>query len=161
MRRIADSANITVGNIYRYFENKEALFNAVLAPAQRAIDDLESFDKTLHITQIETKKEANAPVTYVMNLLRPYTRAIFILIFNSQVPPHQNVKIQLERLVIGKIKENYPGVFQDYFLKVVASSFIQALFVVFRENINDIKKIQDMLVQLVVFYFRDVNNRLF
>jgi hypothetical protein len=33
--------------------------------------------------------------------------------------------------------------------------------VVFRENVNDIKKIQDMLVQLVVFYFRDVNNRLF
>jgi hypothetical protein len=69
--------------------------------------------------------------------------------------------MQLETLVIGKIRENYPGVFQDYFLKVVSSSFIQALFVVFKENVNDVKKIQDMLVQLIVFYFRDVSNRLF
>jgi AcrR family transcriptional regulator len=161
MRRIADSANITVGNIYRYFENKEALFNAVLMPAQRAIDDLESFDKKLHITHIETQKEANQIVTYVMNVLRPYTREIFIMIFNSKGTHYQKVKMQLEQLVTGKIKENFPGVFQDYFLKVIASSFIQALFVVFRENVNDVKKIQDMLVQLIVFYFRDINNRLF
>ncbi|MBU1144955.1 MAG: TetR/AcrR family transcriptional regulator [Firmicutes bacterium] len=161
MRRIADSANITVGNIYRYFENKEALFNAILLPAQQAIDDLESFDQKLHITHIETPKEANQIVTYVMNVLRPYTKEIFIMIFNSSGTHYHQVKNQLESLVINKIKEYYPGKFNDYFLKVVASSFIQALFVVFRDNVNDAKKIQEIIVQLIVFYFRDVNNRLF
>lgn len=161
MRRIADSAGITVGNIYRYFENKEALFNSVLLPAQKAIDDLESFDKKLHITHIENQKEATQIVTYVMNVLRPYTKEIFIMIFNSNGTHYHQVKNQLESLVVTKIKEYYPGLFQDYFLKVVAASFIQALFVVFKDNVNDIKKIQDMVVQMIVFYFRDVQNRLF
>ncbi|MBU0997230.1 MAG: TetR/AcrR family transcriptional regulator [Firmicutes bacterium] len=161
MRRIADSANITVGNIYRYFENKEALFNAVLLPAQNAINDLESFDRKLHITQIESKKEADQIVTYVMNVLRPYTKEIFIMIFNSNGTHYHQVKNQLELLVVNKIREYFPGKFEDYFLKIVASSFIQALFVVFKDNVNNMEKIQDMVVQLIVFYFRDVNKRLF
>jgi AcrR family transcriptional regulator len=161
MRRIADSAGITVGNIYRYFENKEALFNSVLLPAQKAIDDLESFDKKLHITHIENQKEATQIVTYVMNVLRPYTKEIFIMIFNSNGTHYHQVKNQLETLVVTKIREYYPGLFQDYFLKIVSASFIQALFVVFKDNVNDVKKIQEMVVQLIVFYFRDVQNRQF
>jgi AcrR family transcriptional regulator len=161
MRRIADCAGITVGNIYRYFENKKALFNDVLLPAQKAIDDLGSFDQKLHITHIETQKEATQIVTYVMNVVRPYTKEIFIMIFNSDGTHYHEVKSQLESLVVARIKEYYPGLFQEYFLKVVASSFIQALFVVFKDNVNDVKKIQEMIVQLIVFYFRDIQNRQF
>ncbi len=161
MRRIADSANITVGNIYRYFDNKEALFNAILLPAQEAIDDLESFDRKLHITHIDTMKEATQIVTFVMNVLKPYTKEIFIMIFNSTGTHYHQVKSQLESLVINKIKEFYPGRFNDYFLKIISFSIIQALFVVFKDNVNDVKKIQDTVIQLIVFYFRDINNRLF
>ena len=161
LRRIAESAGITVGNIYRYFENKEALFNAVLMPAQIAIDDLGFFDKKLHITHIENQKEATQIVTYVMNVIRPFTKQIFIIIFNSNGTHYHKVKNQLETLVVTKIKEFYPGVFKDYFLKVVAASFIQALFIIFKDNIDDVKKIQDMILQLIVFYFRDIQNRQF
>lgn len=161
MRRIADSANITVGNIYRYFENKEALFNAVLMPAQRAIDDLESFDKKLHITHIENQKEANQLVTYVMNVMRPYIREVYIMIFNANGTHYNHVKNQLETLVVNKVREFYPNVFPDYLLKVVSSSFIQSVFAVIKDNVNDVKRIQEVLTQLVVYFFRDVNNRLF
>jgi len=161
MRRIADHANITVGNIYRYFENKEALFNSILLPAQNAINDLESFDRKLHITHIDSLKDATQIVTYVMNVLRPYTKEIFIMIFNSNGSHYHQVKNQLERLVVNKMREFYPGKFDEYFMKIIAASFIQALFVVFKENVNDVEKIQDMIIQLIVFYFRDVNNRLF
>ena len=68
MRRIADSANITVGNIYRYFENKEALFNAVLSPAKRAIDDLESFDKKLQALP-DRPARATRPTRWIKTLL--------------------------------------------------------------------------------------------
>ncbi len=161
MRRIADSANITVGNIYRYFENKEALFNAVLAPAKRALDDLESFDTKLHTTRVENQNNATQIPTFVVNVLSKKTREIFIMIFNANGSHYQQVKSQLESLVVTKVKEFFPGMFSDYFLKIVAASFIQALFVVFKDNVNDIKKIQDMIVQLIVFHFRDLSNRLF
>jgi len=161
MRKIADSANITVGNIYRYFDNKEALFNAVLFPAQQAIDDLGSFDQKLHITHIDSMKDATQIVTYVMNVLKPYMKEIFIMIFNSTGTHYHQVKTQLEMLVITKIREYYPGKFNDYLLKIIAYGFIQSLFVVLKENVNDVKKVQDTVIQMIVFFFRDINNRLF
>lgn len=161
MRRISDSANITVGNIYRYFENKEALFNAVLMPAQIALNDLESFDRKLHITHIETKRDAEQIVTYVMNVLRPYTKELYIMIFNSNSTYYLQVKNQLELLVVNKIREFNPGKFDNYFIRVVASSFITTLFTVFKDNVEDMDTVQSMMIDLMVFFFRDLKTRLF
>ena len=71
MRRIADRANITVGNIYRYYRNKETLFKEILLPAERAIDDLESFDQLLNITSVKSMDNVNQIVTFVMSVLKP------------------------------------------------------------------------------------------
>ena len=38
MRKIAQGADMTVGNLYRYFENKDDLINQIIEPAMRAID---------------------------------------------------------------------------------------------------------------------------
>ena len=40
MRRIAFHCNMTAGNLYRYFKNKEQLIFAAVFPAYREIDDL-------------------------------------------------------------------------------------------------------------------------
>lgn len=161
MRRIADNANITVGNIYRYYKNKEELFNEILLPAQRAIDDLESFDKKLHVTKIDSQEDVNQLVQYVVNVLKPYTREVFIMIYNSEGTHYQQVKAQLEKLVVSKINDFYPRHFDRYFLTVLSQSFIQAVFHVFKENVNNIRKIQEYISQLVVYFFRDMENRMF
>lgn len=161
MRRIADSSNITVGNIYRYYRNKEELFNEILLPAQRAIDDLESFDKKLHVTKIDSEEDVDQLVQYVINVLKPYTREVFIMIYNSEGTHYQQVKSQLEKLVVSKINDYFPRQFDRYFLSVLAQSFVQAVFHVFRENVNNIRKIQDYITQLVVYFFRDMDKRMF
>jgi AcrR family transcriptional regulator len=38
MRQIAKGAGVTVGNLYRYFENKEAIYDAIIRDVIRAID---------------------------------------------------------------------------------------------------------------------------
>ena len=161
MRRIADNANITVGNIYRYYQNKEQLFNEILLPAQRAIDDLESFDKKLHVTRIDSEEDVNQLVQYVINVLKPYTREVFVMIYNSEGTHYQQVRSQLEKLVVNKVNSYYPRQFDRYFLTVLAQSFIQAIFNVFKENVNNIRKIQEYISQLVVYFFRDIDKRLF
>lgn len=40
MRNIANKSNITVGNLYRYFKNKEELNRFIVAPALKKIGDL-------------------------------------------------------------------------------------------------------------------------
>jgi AcrR family transcriptional regulator len=161
MRRIADNANITVGNIYRYYKNKEELFNEILLPAERAIDDLESFDRKLHVTRIDSEEDVNQLVQYVINVLKPYTREVFIMIYNSEGTHYQKVKAQLEKLVVDKINSFYPRQFDRYLLTVLAQSFVQAVFHVFKENVNNIRKIQEYISQLVVYFFRDMDKRMF
>jgi AcrR family transcriptional regulator len=161
MRRIADKANITVGNIYRYYKNKETLFKEILLPAERAIDDLERFDKELNVKQIKTIEDVNQLVNYTMNVLKPYTREIYIMTLDSSGAHYLKIKAQLENLVINKINEYYPKRFDRYFLKIIATSFVLAIFQIFRENINNIRRIQEMVSQAVAFYFREVDTRLF
>ncbi len=161
MKRIADNANITVGNIYRYYKNKEELFNEILLPAERAIDDLESFDQKLHVTRIDSQDDVNQLVQYVINVLKPYTREVFIMIYNSEGTHYQKVKNQLEELVVDKINNFYPRQFDRYLLTVLAQSFVQAIFHVFKENVNNIRKIQEYISLLIVYFFRDMDKRIF
>ena len=161
MRRIAENANITVGNIYRYYRNKEQLFDEILLPAQRAIDDLESFDKKLHISKIDSEDDVNQVTQYVINVLKPYTREVFIMIYNQDNDHYNNVKEQLEKIVTTKINDYYPRQFDRYLLSVLSESFIQAIFHIFKENVNNIRKIQEYISQLIVYFFRDMDKRLF
>ena len=161
MRRIADNANITVGNIYRYYKNKETLFKEILLPAERAIDDLGNFDNEINITAIKTIDNVNQLVAFLMSVLKPYTREIYIMTLDSSGSHYVKIKNQLETMIINKVNSYYPKKFDRYLLKVIASSFIQASFTVFRDNINNIRRIQDMITQLIVFYFRDMDQRLF
>jgi AcrR family transcriptional regulator len=161
MRRIADNANITVGNIYRYYKNKETLFKEILLPAERAIDDLGNFDNEINITAIKTIDDVNQLVAFLMSVLKPYTREIYIMTLDSSGSHYVKIKNQLETMIINKVNSYYPKKFDRYLLKVIASSFIQASFTVFRDNINNIRRIQEMITQLIVFYFRDMDQRLF
>lgn len=161
MRRIADKANITVGNIYRYYKNKETLFKEILLPAERAIEDLASFDKELNITAIKSVDDVNQLVTYIMNVLKPYTREIYIMTLDTSGTHYIKIRNNLENMIINKINTFYPKKFDRYLLKVISASFIQAIFAVFRDNINNIRRIHDMVSQLIVYYFRDIDLRLF
>ena len=161
MRRIADKANITVGNIYRYYKNKETLFREILLPAERAIDDLGSFDEELNITSIKTIDDVNQLVTFLMSVLKPYTREIYIMTLDSSGSHYLKIKNQLENMIIQKINAYYPKKFDRYLLKVISASFVKGVFTVFRDNIKNIRRIQDMISQLIVFYFRDMDQRLF
>ncbi|MDD3128787.1 MAG: helix-turn-helix domain containing protein [Candidatus Izemoplasmatales bacterium] len=161
MRRIADRANITVGNIYRYYRNKETLFKEILLPAERAIDDLESFDQLLNITSVKSMDNVNQIVTFVMSVLKPYTREIFIITSDPSSPHYQKIKGKLENVIINKANKYYPKMFDRYFLKILASSFVQSFFTTLRDNINNIRRVQDVLAQMIIFYFRDVENRFF
>ena len=161
MRQIAERANITVGNIYRYYKNKETLYEEILLPAERAIDDISRFDIKLNITRINTFEDVNQIIAYVMSILKPYTREIYIITLDSNSSHYLKLKTQIENIIISKINTIYPKQFDRYFLKVIASSYVQTAITIFKDNINNIRRIQEMLTMLTVFYFRDVSQRFF
>jgi hypothetical protein len=96
-----------------------------------------------------------------MSVLKPYTREIYIMTLDSSGSHYLKIKNQLENMIIQKINAYYPKKFDRYLLKVISASFVKGVFSVFRDNINNIRRIQDMISQLIVFYFRDMDQRLF
>ncbi|MDA3931510.1 MAG: TetR/AcrR family transcriptional regulator [Tenericutes bacterium] len=161
MRDIAHNANITVGNIYRYYKNKKELFDTVLAPAEKAIDLLSDFDLHTSNKLIQSKEDLDQLIRYVMNVIGPYTKEIFIMIFNSSGTHHQRLRSQIENLIILKVTKYYPGKFTRSFLEVISKSFVEGVFFIFKNNIMNEQKIQTLLSELVVFYFKNLNNRMF
>jgi AcrR family transcriptional regulator len=160
MRDIAKNANITVGNIYRYFPNKKALFEAILEPAERAIERLSEIDKDEKLQNIHSKESLNLLIYRLMKIVDPYTKEIFIMIFNSTGTHHQKLRKQLENLIILKISKYYPGQFTRSFLEVISISFVEAVFYIFKENIMNEQKIQTLLTELIMFYFKNLESRM-
>lgn len=161
MRDIAQNANITVGNIYRYYKNKKELFNALLEPAESAINQLTEFDKTIHHKLIKSKDDLEKLIEYVISVVGPYTKQIFIMIFNSSGTHHQKLRNQLENIVIIKVSKYYPGKFTRSFLEIISKSFVEALFYIFKTNIQNPQKIQILLSDLIVFFFGRLEDRMF
>ncbi|MGE4572423.1 MAG: TetR/AcrR family transcriptional regulator [Candidatus Izemoplasmatales bacterium] len=161
MRDIAKNANITVGNIYRYYPNKQSLFNAILIPAQQAIDLLADFDKNTNLKKIHSKEELDKIIQYVIHVTNPYIKEIFIMIFNSSGTHHHKLKSQIENLIITSLSEYYPGQFTRSFLEVISKSFVEAVFYIFKTNIDNQQKIKILLSDLVMFYFKNLDQRLF
>ncbi|MEG0076339.1 TetR/AcrR family transcriptional regulator [Anaerorhabdus sp.] len=64
MRRIAEGAKMTVGNLYRYYRDKEALIQAIVEPALKDLDELL---KRVSNSQISLLKE-----TSVLNMEEVY-----------------------------------------------------------------------------------------
>ncbi|MFW5794943.1 MAG: TetR/AcrR family transcriptional regulator [Bacillota bacterium] len=160
MRDIAANANITVGNIYRYYKNKKELFNAILQPAERAIDKLAEVDTDNTNLSVDTKSDLDYLINFVMETISPYTKEIFIMIFNSYGTHHEKIKNRLEELIVLKVSKYYPGKFTRSFLEVISRSFVEAIFIIFKNNIDNQYKIKVMLSELVVFFFRNLEDRM-
>jgi AcrR family transcriptional regulator len=159
MRAIASKVGITVGNIYRYFLSKEDLFNVILEPVRNAIIEVAHVDEQLNIIKIDTREEASLIVDSILSLMKHYTKELFILIFNSEGSMYEFMKEDLIRIVEVKLTRVFAQESHGYFVKIISTSFIQALFVIFKDNIDDYETIRELITELLIFYFRDFQSR--
>lgn len=96
MRRIADRANMTVGNLYRYFKNKDDLVNYIIEPVLDKINSVllkntnQTFDLNNNQFDInklsfeEFYKTFDDIAVELCHLYREHPR-VFIIIMKSQV----------------------------------------------------------------------------
>jgi AcrR family transcriptional regulator len=159
MRTIASNVGITVGNIYRYFVSKEELFNVILEPVIKAIIEVAHVDEQLNIIKIDTKEEAKLIVDSILSMIKNFTKELFILVFNSEGSLYQFMKDDLIKIVEVKLMRIFNQTENSYFVKIISTSFVQALFVIFKDHVDDYDQIAELITELLIFYFRDFNSR--
>ncbi len=157
IRTIADSAGISLGNIYRYFNNKEALFCAVIEPLMSEI--AAKIEEAFVVTD-DTKIVADTVVDFLW--ANADKLAIILQGNNYNFDSFKRMLNDLAERTIEKLFATFPlmqsKIKNPDFTYVISSSFLHALnLVAFHKGDKEEQKRN--VKELVTFFFEDPDQR--
>ncbi len=154
MRNIADNANMTVGNLYRYYKNKEDLINAVLLPAMEYLDSFEklssigygeSGNEILQLDEEQLNGLLDRWVEKMAQAQESFQKEMLIIVSDDEMNANY-----CERLVdlVNRVLYAAKGATSDYSnseLELASLMIAKSVFCGLREGVrikcnNDIKK---------------------
>jgi AcrR family transcriptional regulator len=170
MRSIARRSGITVGNIYRYFRSKDALLKEIMEPAKLELMDLLFADKQKgrHVQEHEYLFDIDSIMNNVIRVLRKYASELIIIIYESKGSKYENIKEEFISLIEKRLAEELLSghSIQDSINKnsaiayVMAASFVESVFIIVKKYDQDIEKIDFLIRQMIVLFFKDIHERL-
>ncbi len=154
LRDIANEADVSVGLVYSYFENKETLFDEVVSPiTNNSFENLKNNESTNpYATFVEFERKS------ILDLLNKHKEFV-ILIDKSFGTKHANYKENLIEVLTEHIKENRDKLsfnnkleFEDVFIHILANTFIEGIVEIAR-HYNGKMWAEDMLDLFAEYYF--------
>jgi len=165
MRNIAKRSGMTVGNLYRYFDNKEDLFYTIVNPTfnrmKEAINDeeisLHGKDGKNYIAQQVTRK--------IVEIHDEYRDELLIIINGSEGTKFASAKKQFIALVenringlLDKIKKMGLTIESDFIAKIIASTYVEGVMIIL-DTYEDSDRINKEIELYAKFTFKDIVNR--
>lgn len=157
LRTIAKGAGMTVGNIYRYYENKEALFNEIVLPAILSLEELFKMNKEGNLNVMEV---ADNLILHLPNLLDSYRTPLLILLKGSKGSSVENARELLMEVLKEDIKKHIEVYNREADHIKLNPSLAKPLAVGFLEGIYDIihsydstEEIQKLTIEYIHFFF--------
>jgi AcrR family transcriptional regulator len=150
MREIAANAGIVSGNIYRYFKNKEDLFNCIVEPAYGMIDRLmlqfkkEMEDNSETLVGSDCFKVVKSISSHILEIFTRYSTETLIILDKSQGTKYANSKEKLKNILSGVLHDIYHAELKkhgkelkdDFILDIMSSSFIDGVCLILRNCKN-------------------------
>ena len=161
IRNIANNAEISLGNIYRYFANKEALYFAVINPFMESVK--QSIERDFVFKNKSMKDASEVLVKFLMQ----YCDEILVIRKGNSIHYETFINYIIE-VISAKIremmKEKFPEIDDkiqnpDFYL-AIADGFLNSLFKVLRKD--DSIDIQERNIrELITFYFGHMKDRFY
>ncbi len=171
MREIAVNAGITVGNIYRYYESKEYLFEAIVEPTFVEITDLFNniqFDELKQNESSEYVNFRNAFTSQFMKIVQLNKDEIVILIKCSEGTRYKSARSHFAEIIETKVSKYVVDVVQtkgnsfdkDMISRVISKSVIDGLTeVIIYNGLKDMKRLENDVRVLMDLYFNNILTR--
>ncbi len=153
MRRVAKKSKMVVGNIYRYYNGKEVLFNAVVEPAYKAIIQLIGMEAELN-GKAGTFDSMEPFLTAFIEICETFPKQIVSLVDRYIGVDDYALFESLKKMIIDRLIKDIPNmttvqseiifnlmlrgvlfILQNYPTSEI-SLHLRFLFVVLLENIN-------------------------
>lgn len=161
IRNIANNAEISLGNVYRYFSNKESLYFAVIDPF---MDSVKIALENDFVFEGKTMGEiAETLITFIMK----YSDEL-IIIRKGNIEQHDQFIDYIVGVLADKIKEMIQGAFPEIdekitdpvFYDAIAEGFLTSLFKVLVRGDTDEQK-ERYVRELLTFYFGHLVDRFY
>ncbi len=166
IRSIAKKSNTSVGNMYKYFESKEALYeNLIGSVYHRLIDYIKQFDK------VELNENAQL-IFYelmeeIMEVVNESSTEISILLNQSKGSKYENCKSIfvdfVTRIVTETMKyqlSNKGRKLKDNFaIYLVSNSLIESIAIIVRER-KDGAEVRKLILNIVDIFYTDIVDKL-
>ncbi|MDT8717765.1 TetR/AcrR family transcriptional regulator [Clostridium sp. 19966] len=167
IRKIAERAHITSGNIYRYFSNKEALFDAIVAPVYgEFMEYILNIKSELKSCSYMKKAEVLEYIQKINNtfprLFEEYGNELKILLNKSKGSKYSNVKEELIEVIDDLLKENIAKEYleaEDSITYVLASTLVEGMCIILKQY-EDTEKIKVVFDKFIVIYSLGINESL-
>jgi AcrR family transcriptional regulator len=162
MRTIANKAQTSIGNIYRYFTNKDDLFDAIVQPVYMKVSalifDLYKNDPvSLANISLITQRVSHG----IMQVYAKHGRELMVLVDKNKGSRYENFIKTLVNMVNERLKQEIPlsDDPSQILTFIISSGFVEGLFIVLRKYKDPIIA-QKIIQRMILFYFNDIHKRL-
>ena len=140
LREIAAKSGITVGNIYRYFSNKEDLLGEVLSPLWQITDAISP--------DLPNPGNLDQTMERVMGYVESNYKELKIMAREPVAPAiREAVTDTLRELMVREVGSD-AGL-----ARIIAGTFIQSFNLIIRDNEDDMDKTERYLRKLITIFF--------
>lgn len=160
---IAEKAGVPVGNLYRYFDGKSGVLDAIVKPAYEALPKL--FEQTRQVAILNSATLSQVMPLLVGRLLEffdEYGDDVLILMDCCGGTRYEDfykyLTGEIASVIKSKLYPEKPAVQEELLSEVIGRAFCGSLFDVVRMRLDSEEK-QEMFEKLLKFYFFDVDNR--
>jgi AcrR family transcriptional regulator len=166
MRSIAKKSNTSVGNMYKYFQSKEDLYeNLIGSVYHRLIGYINQFDK------IELNEKAEQ-IFYelmekIMEIFNENSTELSILLNKSNGSKYENCKGTfvefVTRIVTEKMKYELSleskKLKDNFIIYVVSHSLVESIAIILKER-EDGAEVRRLILYIIDIFYKDIKNKL-
>lgn len=147
MRTIAKLSGVSLGNIYKYFDSKDKLLCAVLAPLLKALDEYLRFHNNsehLVIDDLSVEQMQTQMMNRLLDLIGQFRTELKLLFCNAEGTSLEGYRerltaqqAQLGMEYLQMLKQKYPRLHVEvspFFMQIVCSMWSNVLFEIVRHE---------------------------
>ncbi|MEG1711328.1 MAG: TetR/AcrR family transcriptional regulator [Clostridia bacterium] len=156
IRNIAEVATISLGNIYRYYENKEDLYLTIISPLTKMVKQ-ESISSLLN-EKITLTNAMDTIVDYLLSHADEYailrvSETVDYNHFFTRLSELMSKKI--EQVFVAKDAENFGKIVNPKFCLIIATGYLNAILSIINDNKDD-DVIHAYVKEISKYYFQDL-----
>lgn len=158
MRNVARKCTMTVGNIYRYYKNKEELFVAITSEAYEQIKLLLANPEFIEIDFFQNHENLDRLTDKLLDVAKKYPKELIVILKKSDGFIFETIEKEVETLIARRIMKESIRVGKQKAM-MIASLVLHGLTRIFEVFGENPKKMKEEIVALLIFLFYDLEDR--